>query len=111
MLTEPRLILSRMSSSRTSTGVVGRGASGMLLLKPRGLLRAIARIVGSNLLRDGAKGCPDAGVARIPPAWAAFPGTGRMNETSVFVDGTVRGSVHKFDYGHKQGAAATPLVA
>ncbi len=47
----------------------------------------------------------------IPPAWAALPRTGRTNDTSVFAGGAVRGSVHKFGYGHKQGAAATPHVA
>jgi hypothetical protein len=68
--------------------------------RPERVLSAGARSVASLLQKQ-----------RIPPAWAAFPGTGRMNHSSVFVDGTVRGSVHKFGYGHKQGAAATPLVA
>jgi hypothetical protein len=34
-----------------------------------------------------------------------------MNDGSIFDGGAVKGSVHKFGYGHKRGAAATSVVA
>ena len=34
-----------------------------------------------------------------------------MNDALILGRGVVRESVHKFGYGHKQGAAATPIVA
>ena len=48
----------------------------------------------------------------FPPARTALPGSGGMNEASVFDGGGVRGSVHKFGYGRKfAGATAAPIVA
>jgi hypothetical protein len=48
----------------------------------------------------------------LPPAWAALPGIGRMNDASVFDGVVVRESVHKLGYGHKfEGSAATSVVA
>jgi len=72
-------------------------------------MNGLALQVQEALGRDPHAG--DLYVFRIPPAWAALPRTGRTNDTSVFAGGAVRGSVHKFGYGHKQGAAATPHVA
>ena len=52
------------------------------------------------------------------PISSAYPsGVGRlsrisgMNDALILGRGVVRESVHKFGYGHKQGAAATPIVA
>jgi transposase len=78
-----------------------------------------SRRVAASGRRRGPLSIPTSLSSSTRPAPAPSPsGVGRLsllsgvNDASIFDRGVVRESVHKFvGYGHKQGAAATPIVA